>query len=430
MEQKPKSKDELRAEDLRRMIREASERNREAMEALRKIEEGEKKDSANKKESLIKKMSGNKYVRVGLAAATLGGGIGYLTREKGPHEKGSPAGEVTSTNNKKVENKKETEPVSEESARLAKLAKIGFREFYSNGRKTWERELEDGKRQTVFSDGHQELHNKDGKLIGSAQLSESEVTSGNKNGMDINPPSAPTSAPEEPKTDETPPPAPAQPPESPKVTTEQKPFTPFVAPDSFNFAGKIDANISPAPEKKTIITSETAPVTPLSTAELEAEITDAKTIPSPKEEPKAAPTPEPKTIEVKPTPNATSGLSEMIRRQNEDIKRKEALRREIEEKIQREQKPPEVRYEDLSSKPPSVPNVNPYASYAYGGAIWGRPATSTPNSTVEEMPVKNPFHLDSGKLEKVNDVYEQGIDKIFPENTLRTWRMVKDHSAY
>lgn len=53
------------------------------------------------------------------------------------------------------------------------------------------------------------------------------------------------------------------------------------------------------------------------------------------------------------------------------------------------------------------------------------------NFAPEKHPeLNNPFHLSKEMLEKVNDVYEENLVKIFPIDTLRIWRKVQNKSAY
>jgi hypothetical protein len=48
----------------------------------------------------------------------------------------------------------------------------------------------------------------------------------------------------------------------------------------------------------------------------------------------------------------------------------------------------------------------------------------------ERAQLNNPYNLSVKTLEKVEEVYEGNIEKIFPNDTLKTWRSIKDKSAY
>lgn len=73
---------------------------------------------------------------------------------------------------------------------------------------------------------------------------------------------------------------------------------------------------------------------------------------------------------------------------------------------------------------------------ALGGYITTLPPSqydnpmNTANSTIEKMQADNPFNLSREMLEKVEEVYEDSLEKIFPTETLKTWRSIKDKSAY
>lgn len=59
------------------------------------------------------------------------------------------------------------------------------------------------------------------------------------------------------------------------------------------------------------------------------------------------------------------------------------------------------------------------------GINFDTPAKIHPNENTE----KNPFNLTPKMLEKVEEVYENNIDKIFPNDTLQNWKSIKDKSA-
>ena len=48
----------------------------------------------------------------------------------------------------------------------------------------------------------------------------------------------------------------------------------------------------------------------------------------------------------------------------------------------------------------------------------------------ERAQLNNPYTLSAKTLEEVEEVYERNIEKIFPNDTLKTWRSIKDKSAY
>ena len=66
-----------------------------------------------------------------------------------------------------------------------------------------------------------------------------------------------------------------------------------------------------------------------------------------------------------------------------------------------------------------VKTYNPYAAFA-GGHV--------PRKI--EKAADNPYKLSTKTLEKVDEVYSSNIEKIFPNDTLKSWRAVKDQSAY
>ena len=87
---------------------------------------------------------------------------------------------------------------------------------------------------------------------------------------------------------------------------------------------------------------------------------------------------------------------------------------------QKEQVPPQL------SITPEQPAMGGFIISRSGpGVNFDTPAKIHTNENVE----KNPFHLTPKMLEKVEEVYGENIDKIFPNDTLQNWRSIKDKSA-
>lgn len=53
-----------------------------------------------------------------------------------------------------------------------------------------------------------------------------------------------------------------------------------------------------------------------------------------------------------------------------------------------------------------------------------------PPTQAERAQLNNPYNLSAKTLEEVEEVYERNIEKIFPNDTLKTWRNIKDKGAY
>ena len=69
---------------------------------------------------------------------------------------------------------------------------------------------------------------------------------------------------------------------------------------------------------------------------------------------------------------------------------------------------------------------NPVRPGGYGGPGGFAPFYPEMKKGVE----KNPYHLTDKGLEHVEEIYESAIAKIFPNDTLKNWKIAKDKSAY
>ena len=89
------------------------------------------------------------------------------------------------------------------------------------------------------------------------------------------------------------------------------------------------------------------------------------------------------------------------------------------------------------------PTSQPPREDVYGGAghIWANnpyfdpyaPSRNipVPNPAMEEIPTNNPSHLNPKMLEKVAEVIDNNVEKIFPgADTLEIWMKVKNENAY
>lgn len=66
-------------------------------------------------------------------------------------------------------------------------------------------------------------------------------------------------------------------------------------------------------------------------------------------------------------------------------------------------------------------------NYTYNNA----PRVINPAPTQAEKTLEiNPFHLKPKILEEVEEIYENKLEEIFPQDTLKVWKSVKDQSAY
>ncbi|KKQ21293.1 MAG: hypothetical protein US33_C0005G0003 [Parcubacteria group bacterium GW2011_GWC1_36_9] len=68
--------------------------------------------------------------------------------------------------------------------------------------------------------------------------------------------------------------------------------------------------------------------------------------------------------------------------------------------------------------------VTPYGATSYG------PSVNFGNFAPPGIFTENSFHLSDKMLEEVEEVYENNIEIIFPNDTLRLWKKIKNKSAY
>ncbi len=68
--------------------------------------------------------------------------------------------------------------------------------------------------------------------------------------------------------------------------------------------------------------------------------------------------------------------------------------------------------------------VTPYGATSYS------PPVNFGNFAPPGMSAENPFHLSDKMLDEVEEVYENNMEIIFPNDTLRLWKKIKNKSAY